>query len=260
MAFADGDGYEEWDCSFEDNLFGGHSDKEVRIRGMDGQEIDEFLTLNGAVSGSTLLVMSEAGIYSDYIDVKVDQIILIEDDNPTHKTRFEPDGQLSQAQMSSLRAQKVPTVKARESIEDTEANGRRLAPSLGELKTVVIRIVADGSEPPATELIADDVFGPTTSMKSQYAQCSANKLTVVPVDGSGEATSDNNLSVITVDLGTITSDDPANSQSRDIQPLANQAAKDLFGVTNLNSLFDLVVFVSCDTFRSNALAQRQPIF
>ncbi|KAG7342861.1 parallel beta-helix repeat containing protein [Nitzschia inconspicua] len=67
-------------------------------------------------------------------------------------------------------------------IEDIPEERRRLAPSLGALKTKVIRVSGNNGAAPPTATAAqlkDDIFDDASCLKSQFAACSHGALTII---------------------------------------------------------------------------------
>ena len=119
---------------------------------------------------------------------------------------------------------------------------RQLAPTTGDLNTLVIRVNANDNSPPSASDLSDDVFGDEYCLKSQYNRCSYGALTIAEYN-----TGDRGINVPTTAVGVVDISVDANSQGNtpsNFQNLANVEARNVFGVSNLNSLFDLVIFVS----------------
>ena len=271
----------QWMCSFDDRdltqHFEGFEDK--RVVGLGGYDMDKFFDFNEVVSGKTILVMSTAEVLYDVIIVDIDQVIALEEDKtqaylpvgaatqnlsrerprlryPNLVTISEiPESRFLSPSISvdsfNLRSGK-PIVKVGAPntevynlpvTEDTSSsNRRRLAPTLGSLNALVVRVNAlDNSPPPAADL-SEDIFGDEWCLKSQMARCSYNKLTIqeyVPGNGiSSISTAAPGVVDVNVNINAV-----GNTYSQ-LQIDANAATRELFGVSRLDSLFDIVMFVS----------------
>jgi len=214
MLYQDLTGHHQWFCSFDDNgikeLFGGFEDK--IIVGMSGFDMKEFLEMNNAVSGKTVLVMRGAEVFHDTIAIRREEIIDLEQSKPPREKGEAPIAGGFSAADADARAPRLkfpkpavgaeaPILDLRVPIEQIDSletpivisrnprpvvgaegnlrgNGpansveapandmytrapkaqiaaqapgynRRLAPTTGVLKTLVVRVNAEDNNPPA---------------------------------------------------------------------------------------------------------------
>jgi len=261
MIFQDLSGFDQWVCSFDDlgltQHFRGYDDKV--IVGV-GYNMNKFFNINDVVSGKTILVMNGAEVLDGKIMIGIDQVVALEEDQSLEHQRLKylPTTSISKAPVSRLlspstsldssnlrggkpimtvgapdtKVYNIPLVKNK-----SDSNRCRLAPTQGNLNTLVVRVNALDSVPPPASDLSEDIFG-------QYASCSYNKLTIeeyVPGNGiSTVLTATNAPGVVDVFVNT----NAVGNVRQQLQVDANAAARELFEVTDLNSLFDLVIFVS----------------
>jgi len=156
-------GYDEdyWLCNFEDpSLFGGDPNKKIYTV-EDGEELTteafhEFLELNAVTSGKTVIVLSEAAVFDDKMIINIDDILALK----------EKDNHTEPARQQNLRKQ--------------DRRQRRLTKKEGDIKTLVVRVRAENSDPPSAADLSSDIFYDQANLKTQYEACSYGKLTVDP--------------------------------------------------------------------------------
>jgi len=211
----------DWECTFDDpkiqQTFGGFESKLIVVEGVENT--NKFLELNGAESAKTVLVMNVVDIQYDKIVVLVENVVGVERLN--NMDRVDTGG--------SLRDPKP-----------VRTTSRNLATPTGTKDTVVIRVNANDNSPGFTSAqISSDVFTDPYCLKSQYAACSYNQLTIreyVPGNGvSNVATSA--LGVIDININM----NAEGGNRETAQSLANQALTSLLGESPGN-VFDLVLF------------------
>jgi hypothetical protein len=133
----------QWVCSFTDPGIsmdvGGYGRK--KIVGVDDDNLNHWLESNGAVSGSTMLVLSDAEILPDSVIVDKANVIAI-------------------------------------SQYDDARSNRRLSSTTGVLDTLVVRVVAEDNSPPEAAVLSEDIFDDEYCLKSQYDRCSYGQLQI----------------------------------------------------------------------------------
>jgi hypothetical protein len=210
--FKDGTSLHQWVCSFDDpnrsSAFGVHEDRLVVGAGDD--DIQDYLYAHGAESGKTVMVLSEANFYDGNVIVATEQVLELEETN---------------AQPSTERS-----------------GGRGRAPTKGTLDTLVVRVNALDNSPPKARKLSKDIFKDKVCLKKQYAACSYDKLQIqeyIPGDGISDVpTVADAPGVVDVFVDRYANGDSPFSMEYD----AKIEAQNLFNVTDLESLFDLVMF------------------
>ena len=218
---------DHWECelSREDHdRVGGSRSKDIVVEGgaPDGTDIDSYLMGRFAESGGSYLSLHNA---------------VISDDKVTFPSKEEI--WFTSAEISTRH------VSVGEGDNGSSAyRGRKLVANKGELNTVVVRVVAkDAAAPEATQL-NDDIFSDSYCLKSQYAECSYNKLTIKeyePGQGISNVPTVSNAKGIVdvpIDINVV------GIEKKIVETEATNAAETLFGVGDLGSLFDLVIYVS----------------
>lgn len=235
----------QWECSFDDPgleaSFDGYSNK--IIVGVGDENLNEWLELNGAVSGSTMLVLSHADLLIDKMIVNKTSVLAI-DEYSSDGLRFsETVGGLrfSETVDFGIPREDQKPFREVEGAKPEQPAVRRLASPTGTLNTLVVRVNAnDNSPPPATDL-SEDIFGDEYCLKSQYNKCSYGKLQIqeyVPGTVSDVPTAFEAPGVIDIYVD-------ANAEGnyyQNMQSLANTALQEKLGTPNPGSIFDLVLF------------------
>jgi len=224
----------QWVCSFDDPLlfeepghiqkFGGYEDKV--IKGAEGENIMEFLEINGASSGTSVLVLSTAEILNDSVVIQLNDVVRLEEyDN------FQKHGAQDPAEDPNWGIESKPMKRP---------SRRGLAQTTGTLNTLVVRVTAQDNAPASAMALSEDIFGDEYCLKSQYARCSYNQLLVQEyIPGQGIS------NVETLAPGVVEVFVDTNAQGNDktkIQNLANIELKAMFGGSDPGSLFDAVLF------------------
>jgi len=235
----------QWECSFDDPglqaNFDGHSNK--IIVGVGDENLNEWLELNGAVSGSTMLVLSHADLLIDKMIVNKTSVLAI-DEYSSDGLRFsETVGGLrfSETVDFGIPREDQKPFREVEGAKPEQPAVRRLTSYTGTLNTLVVRVNAnDNSPPPATNL-SEDIFGDEYCLKSQYNKCSYGQLQIqeyVTGTVSNVPTAINAPGVI--DISVDANAEGNNYQT--MQDLANLALQEKLGTTDPGSIFDLVLF------------------
>jgi len=236
---ANEDEVHQWECSFDvpsGNNDGGYENK--LLVGPGNTPLNEFLELNGAESGQSVLIAREADIRDDRIIVSKDRILaiepILEDDKKEEGSSF------------SHRA-RLRGVGAGADGDNTNQDNRRqryrrrlARPSTGELLTLVVRVSTRDSAPPSSSDLSTDVFNDEYCLKSQYNRCSFGQLQIreyLP----GEESQINTTAPGVIDI--LLQDTDANGNTKEaIQELANAQLRNILGVSDPGSIFDLVLF------------------
>jgi len=210
IAHGDTPNSHQWECSFDDPgismVFGGNSKK--AIVGVDGESLNEWLELNGAVSGTTMMVLSEAEVLTDRILIEKANMVGI---NKYHHNSI----------------------------------NRRLESATGILNTLVVRVNALDSSPPEATLLSEDIFNPEYSLKAQFDRCSFRKLQIQEYETGtiSEIPTVTNAPGV-VDIFVNANADGANVDSFEL--LAETALKDMLGMTEDKEdpgyIFDVVMY------------------
>jgi hypothetical protein len=183
-----------WSCELSPEDKSSYGIKMVDIRGVDKAVIDS----HQPYSGSSIFRVSEGVVQGRFLLVPSNAMVEI--DNPP------PEGR------------------------------RHLASKTGTLKTLVIRVIGNNGQSPPTFSKADaidDMFTDGVSLKTQFAACSYNQLTIQPYSGT-------TTKGVAITGGVVDVKIPDNPvEGSDLETSANNAAKALFG--DLESQFDLVV-------------------
>jgi len=210
--FTDGTSLHEWICSFDDpnrsSAFGVHKDKVVVGAGDD--DIQDYLYAHGAESGKTVMVLSEANFDDGNVIVATEQVLGLEE-NDSHPST------------------------------ETRGGGGR-APTKGTLDTLVVRVNALDNSPPKAKKLSKDIFKDKVCLKKQYAACSYDKLQIqeyIPGDGISDVPTIANAPGV---VDVFVDEYADGGSSYDIEHYAKIEAQNLFNVTDLESLFDLVMF------------------
>ena len=228
-----------WECTFDNpginpdiESIGGDESKQIVIEGYEN--VNEFMELNSAVSGDSVLVMTNPEIQTDRVVVKVDDVIGIEaldfDDSVDRK----------------------PPKK----------NSRKLAAKAGNLTALVIRVsTLDTTPTDSAQEISDDVFGDDWCLKTQYERCSYGKLTImeyVPGDSSGYNVPTAAAGVVEVSVNI----NATEATTDDVQELANKELEKMFNkkLSEIRGQIDLHLFIFPpikETFLAYAYVGRQ---
>lgn len=214
-----------WECVFDDprvvDRFGGYESKQVVVEGVP--DVNHFLEINGADSGHSVLVMSQAEIQTDRIVVDWSDVVGVE--------AYVPDDGRVDGEEPPLRGAKPPRTD------------RRLASPTGDLNTLVVRVNALDNSPTANAAqISSDVFGDEYCLKTQYAKCSYNQLRIqeyIPGNGISNIPTEANAPGV-VDIYVNVNAEGATTEA--LQAAANAELQQRFGVSNPGTLFDLVLF------------------
>jgi len=217
----------QWECTFDDPgldvRYTGYNTKTIITPG--NRNFNEFFELNGAVSGTTLFVVAEAELTQDTMIVEPDNVITIEEYDPSVLERGEAIG--GEVQRSERRPNGLPSE-------------RRLTSPTGTLKTLVVRVVATDNVPAPATALSEDIFDDEYCLKSQYNRCSYGELQIQEYQGDipGFPTEPNAPGVVDVVVNTA-----ANGNTRQaIQALANTELQNMLGVSDPGTVFDLVMF------------------
>jgi len=191
-----------WVCASDDPNHGYH-DKVIKAFG--NQNINEYLATNDALSGKTVMLLSDAEVFEDRIVISIDDIISL--------TEYDP----------------APTT--------SEVLGRRsLVGPTGYFNTIVLRVSAIDYSPPAASALSSDIFFDEYCLKTQYERCSYNKTNIIPYS----VTDPNQSAPGVVDI--FVNVNAASTSKNSFKDLAWNAANARFGVTRLDQAFDLVMF------------------
>jgi hypothetical protein len=220
-----GDGH-QWECTFDDpglsKQFGGFESKVLVVGGVEN--VNHFLENNGADSGKSVLVLSQASIEEGQILVQVDDVIGLIEYNTYDDER-----------VGGLEA----TLRGSKSMQKKR---RHLASPTGTLNTLVVRVNALDNVPPPAAALSEDIFNDAYCLKSQYARCSYNKLQIQEyIPGNGIST----VPTATDAPGVVDVFVDANADGNttpNMQEAANAALQTMFDVTDPGSLFDIVMF------------------
>jgi hypothetical protein len=199
----------QWECSFNDPGismdFDGHSKK--AIVGVDGEYLNEWLERNGAVSGMTMMVLSDAEVLTDRIIIDKANVIAIDE---YHHNSI----------------------------------NRRLQSATGILNTLVVRVNTPDSSPPEATVLSEDIFSDEYSLKTQFDRCSFGKLQIQKYET--ESISELCLETITDAPGVVDIFVEANAEGAlvdDFEFLAESAFKDMLDITqDPGDLFDIVMY------------------
>jgi len=263
----------QWMCSFDPALsdtFGGYKDKV--LVGIGHESIDDFLKINKATSGSTVLVLSEAEVFQERVVIHFNKMVALEEFDPEEKFVFESD-RASGANVPRLRTAKTAIGDEVDDTNDRRHRGLKNKSTTGTLSTLLVKVNAllNGTEinsPSADELSAT-AFQNVPCMKSQYAECSYDQLTIqqyepgsltdnvtvdVAVDAPGVVTISVDIDITEMynmtwwldvdDLSDITDLADITVSQEYLQFMANSQLAEKFGVVvdDLDDLFDLVMF------------------
>lgn len=197
----------EWVCSFNDPGIAmdvvGNSKK--KIVGVDGEPLNAWLESNGASSGSTVLILSEA-------EISTDQII-------------------------------VDTTKAFSITEYHHSPvNRRLYTRTGVMNTLVVRVNANDNSPPSAASLSNDIFSDDYCLKSQFNTCSYGKLQIEEyVEGTIAELPTAAPGVVDLYVDA----NAEGNDSKTMESLANEALKTALGLSGSESpgdVFDLVLY------------------
>jgi hypothetical protein len=187
----------QWECSFNDPGismdFDGHSKK--AIVGVDGEYLNEWLERNGAVSGMTMMVLSDAEVLTDRIIIDKANVIAIDE---YHHNSI----------------------------------NRRLQSATGILNTLVVRVNTPDSSPPEATVLSEDIFSDEYSLKTQFDRCSFGKLQIQKYET--ESISELCLETITDAPGVVDIFVEANAEGAlvdDFEFLAESAFKNMLDIT-----------------------------
>lgn len=170
----------------------------------DDAALDSLIDAEGAISGEATFVAS-----GSYVDVDA-QVLSV------------PQGALVDINKTG-----------------PQPGSRRLydVTSYGAKSTLVVRVNGDGVTPTSSLAeLRNNVYTDTLNLKTQYALCSYNKMTIVPFDGttsSGQAITDGAVEISI-------SRNPNGSSNSQMEIGAKAAAASELG--NLGNQFDLVLF------------------
>jgi len=218
----------QWECTFDDDAFpenfqGFTSKLLVASNG----DINYFLEMNNVHSGKSVLVMARADIGIGEVTVDTDEIIRVE----PYGDGFTKGGVVQ----SGIRGSEVKPLKGA---------GRRLEDDVktGSLDTLVVRVVANDSQPPTAEALSEDIFNDSYCLKSQYAACSYGKLTIQEyLPGSGIS----NVPTVAGAPGIVEVNVQTNAignTKETIQDLAKAELNKLLDTNDPGSMFDIVMF------------------
>ena len=235
-------GGHRWFCSFDDpglgpvgsqQTFHGYKDKKVL-----GTGVEEYLFGQKIVSGGRVLVVNQgsAEVLFDTIEVAVDGIVELKDYRVYERDGADND---TDTEYSVFQTANMRAPKSRGS-----HNRRGLADSIGIMNTLVVRVSAlDNAPPPAFDL-SEDIFNDEYCLKTQYARCSYNKLTIQEyIPGTGISTVPTVVNAPGVVDVTVSVNAEGNNKEA-LAVLANEAIQTLFGTDKIGEMFDLVMFVS----------------
>jgi len=224
-------GYDEdyWLCNFEDpSLFGGDPNKKIYTV-EDGEELTteafhEFLELNAVTSGKTVIVLSEAAVFDDKMIINIDDILALK----------EKDNHTEPARQQNLRKQ--------------DRRQRRLTKKEGDIKTLVVRVRAENSDPPSAADLSSDIFYDQANLKTQYEACSYGKLTVDPYLQGMTGVNGDTVNVPNAAPGVIeitineSVDSNNNGNYKALEAAANTKLREVLGTSQPDDLFDAVIF------------------
>lgn len=219
--------YEEshWECEFTNPDLLEATQAQTRdhhIIGTNHFDVDAFLDEQGAESGTTTLILS-TGV----------ELAMTESENQ--------ELHLGRNQVVAMEDNVIEVTE-----NDDLMVRRGLADSIGNLRTLVVRVSASDTEPPSAEKLYDDMFGDEYCLKSQYKRCSFDKLNITEYLPDEEVTVPVAEGVAGGIVDVQININAVESSSYNLQRLANSAARDLFGVSmwsgGLNGIFDLVLF------------------
>jgi len=220
----------QWECSFDDlgldQEYKGYPNK--LIVGPDNLNLNDFLEINGAASGKTMLVLSEAQLTEAQIIIEPMKVVALEEYNESDLV----NGEKFVVEDIGVRGQGKPL---------KGLPPRRLTATSGALNTLVVRVSAIDESPPAATALSEDIFGDEYCLKSQYERCSYGKLTIqeyIPGSVSDVPTAPSSPGVVEISVPV-----NANGNTKEkIQAEANTALQAKLGVSDPGTLFDLVLF------------------
>jgi len=197
----------QWVCSFHDpsvaEAFGVYDMFNIVATG--DEDVNEFFASKGAESGKHVMHIPRADLYQGRVEVALDDSITVASYN-------------------------VITIDRH----------RDLSPDQGVSRTLVVRVNANDSQSPSASSLSNDVFGDQVCLKSQMAACSYNKLTIQEYQsGSINNVVSSAVGVVDVNLNLSVT----TSHTTVFEAQANAELKTLFGVSSINSIFELVLFV-----------------
>ena len=219
-----------WECSYDDPGLNvrtsGYASKTIVAPG--NRKFNDFFQINGAESGKTVFVVSEAELTEDQMIVEPGNVVGLEKYDPSDVSRDDPigEGGIRGGDDKPLRG--LPT-------------RRKLASSMGTLNALVVRVNAQDSSPPAATALSEDIFDDEYCLKSQYNRCSHGQLQIqeyIPGAISSVPTAPNAPGVVDVSVNV----NAIGNTRQAIQAAANTELKSLLGVDDPGSLFDLVMF------------------
>lgn len=194
-----------WECTFDEEDRSGFINK--RIVGLNNFDVTKFLEANGAVSGMSELVLADMDESKKKIRIRREDVISVDP------------------------------------IRGDETSRRKLAyPSDGKLETLVVKINTKDTSSPSSSALSSNIFFDPFCLKSQYENCSFDQLTVIPYS------TENSTVPVTVSPSApgvidVTVDVFASQSNTDqVQNLANQAVRNLFQTINPGFIFDAVMF------------------
>jgi hypothetical protein len=235
----------QWECSFDDPglaaMFDGYSNK--IIVGVGDENLNEWLELNGAVSGSTMLILSHADILTDRMIVNKTNVLAI-NEYSSDGVRFSEtvDGlRFSETVDFGIAREDRKPFREVEGAKPEQPAVRRLTSQIGTLNTLVVRVNANDNSPPPATALSEDIFGDEYCLKSQYNKCSYGKLQIQEyVTGTISNVQTSPLAPGVIDIYVNANAEGNNYQT--MQSLANQALQEELGTSNPGSIFDLVLF------------------
>jgi hypothetical protein len=252
-----GDGHKDtvWSCEFTTEQVtvmeaGLGLDSSAGIMDMldvDSITTNELIDDAGVISGTTILKSSdltvepcnETGVMKLVVpkDVKLYVLEELSEDDGRHYT-----ARRARRRTSALQSGR-------------DYGHRNLANSMGILETLVVRVIANNGNEPASEMqLYDDIFEDSSSLKSQYGECSKDQLTIIPAPGYGSSTegttgagNSDRTGIVNVNV------DVESSSDRTILELsAVSAAEKTYGILKDN--YDLVLFCQPSKFSGNWVA------
>jgi len=217
----------QWECTFDDDVFSGNIQgftSKVLVASNE-ENMNEFLEMNNVHSGKSVLVMAKADIGIGEVTVDTNEIIRVE----RYGDGFTKGGVVQ----AGIRGSEVKPLKgvSRRLEEDVKT---------GSLNTLVVRVVANDSQPPIATALSEDIFNDPYCLKSQYAACSYGKLTIQEYE-PGDGISN----VPTVAPGIVEVNIQTNAiglSKESIEDLAKAELNKLLDTDDPGSMFDIVMF------------------
>jgi len=227
ISYPDHEDDHQWQCSFNDpglsSKHGGYDNKV--IVGPEDTELNAFLEINHAKSGSTVLIVSKVEMFDERMVVDTSDVIAIEDYDSKHIEDIN-DGTFA--------------LRGKPMIETKNRRRRMETTTVGTLITLVVRVNTRDSGPPPAADLSTDIFDDEYCLKSQYGRCSHGQLNITEyVEGTVSEVPTVAPGVIDILLRDT---DAATSTKELVQDLANVELQAMLGVTDPSTVFDLVMF------------------